>query len=144
MAGFLLDSTLENDTLAVGQLPLCRVLLMDDRRFPWLILVPMRAGLREIIDLDATARAVLMEEITATSNALQACFNPDKLNVAALGNMVPQLHVHIIARFVSDAAWPKPIFGVGVPDPYPAHMAGSMVDRIFKALKPAGILEMGT
>ena len=83
-----------------------------------------------------------MQEIAAASNALKAGFSPDKLNVAALGNHVRQLHVHVIARFVSDAAWPSPVWGSGECQPYPAHMAGSMAGRLAKALKPAGLEEM--
>lgn len=111
--GFVLDPRLAGDTHPVGELALSRLLLMDDARFPWLILVPRIAGARELIDLDATDRGVLLDEISAVGRAMETLLTPDKLNVAALGNVVPQLHVHVIARFEHDAAWPRPVWGVG-------------------------------
>jgi diadenosine tetraphosphate (Ap4A) HIT family hydrolase len=110
---------------------------MDDARYPWLILVPERPDLAEIIDLDAAARHRLMDAIAAASTALTALYRPDKLNVGALGNRVRQLHVHVIARFVSDTAWPAPVWGVGEAVPYPPHMAGIAVDRMAAALAAA-------
>ncbi len=135
MQHFTLDSRLENDTLPIGQLQLCHVRLMDDARYPWLIIVPNRAHITEIIDLSDSEQMQLMREISAASNTLKTLFSPDKLNIAALGNHIAQLHVHIIARFVSDEAWPHPVWGKGEPQPYPPHMAGSLVDRIANALK---------
>jgi diadenosine tetraphosphate (Ap4A) HIT family hydrolase len=108
---FALDPRLAADTLEIAALPLCHVRLMDDRRFPWLILVPARAGATEIIDLDAGDRGRLIEEIASASTALRTVFRPDKLNVGALGNVVAQLHVHVVARTVGDAAWPGPVWG---------------------------------
>lgn len=126
---FVLDSRLAADTVEVGELPLSRLLLMQDARFPWAILVPRRAGVREIIDLDTADAAQLLAEIRTVSAALRDLLNPDKLNVAALGNMVPQLHVHVIARFTSDAAWPGPVWGVGQAAPYePAVRAAFVAD----------------
>jgi len=116
-APFQLDPRLAGDGPALGDLPLCHVRLVDDARFFWIVLVPRQAGLVEIIDLPAADRAVLMEEIAAASGALKTVSGCTKLNVAALGNMVPQLHVHIIGRVAGDAAWPGPVFGVGVRDP---------------------------
>jgi diadenosine tetraphosphate (Ap4A) HIT family hydrolase len=142
MSSFALDPQLDADTIPVGRLALCRVLLMDDARYPWLILVPERAGLAEIVDLPEADRIMLMREIAAASEALKAVFTPDKLNVAALGNRVRQLHVHVIARFVSDAAWPAPVWGVGAAQSYPPHMAGVSADRIAGALKPFGLEEI--
>lgn len=133
-ASFLLDPKLEADTIPVGDLPLSRVLLMDDARFPWLILVPRHAGLSELIDIDEAGRTTLMKEIAQASRVLKQRFGPDKLNVAALGNQVAQLHVHVIARFRSDAAWPQPVWGKGTAEPYPAHMAGILVDYLAGAL----------
>lgn len=86
---------------------------MDDARFPWLILVPRIAGARELTDLDEADRHALLGEISAVGRALEARLTPDKLNIAALGNIVPQLHVHLIARFIGDAAWPQPVWGHG-------------------------------
>lgn len=131
---FELHERLAADCYEIGDLPLCRVLLMDDARFPWLILVPRRPDLAEFTDLDAAARTILMEEIATTQAALAGITRPDKLNVGALGNMVRQLHIHVIARFVSDEAWPGPVWGKGERRSYPPHMAGPLVDRLRKAL----------
>jgi diadenosine tetraphosphate (Ap4A) HIT family hydrolase len=115
---FVLDPRLEADTSALGELGLCKVLLMDDARFPWVVLVPKRADLVEIIDLGSADLVRLIEEIATASGVLEAATSPHKLNVAALGNVVRQLHVHIIARFENDAAWPNPVWGKGEREPY--------------------------
>ncbi|HEX5718291.1 MAG TPA: HIT family protein [Thermoanaerobaculia bacterium] len=115
---FALHPTLARDTVEVAHLPLCRVLLMKDRRFPWLILVPEREGVREIHELPAVDRAELIEEIARAGEVLERLFQPDKLNVGALGNVVPQLHVHVVARFATDPAWPGPVWGSGPAVPY--------------------------
>ena len=141
MPAFALDPRLDADTLPIGDLKLCRVLLMDDARFPWLILVPRKPNLTELIDLDSDDRHAIMEEIAAASEALKAAFNPDKLNVAALGNHVHQLHVHVIARFTSDAAWPSPVWGVSERQFYAPHASGSLVDKLAKALARHGLVE---
>lgn len=120
---FQLDARLEADTRAVGELGLSRLLLMNDSRFPWLILVPRRAQARELVDLTEADHALLTAEIRQVSQALRELVPTDKLNVAALGNMVPQLHVHVIARTKRDAAWPGPVWGVGRAEPYDAAMA---------------------
>ena len=127
---FCLDPRLETDTLPIGDLLLCRVRLMNDARFPWLILVPRKPGLREFTDLAVTERAILMEEITAASNALQAATGAQKLNVGALGNKVAQLHVHVVARFESDAVWPAPVWGQGVAVPYAEAAAQALAAQI--------------
>ena len=131
---FALHPTLARDTVEVTRLSLCRVLLMNDRRFPWLILVPERASVSEIIDLAPPDRHLLTDEIGQVSSALKAIYKPDKLNVAALGNMVAQLHVHVIARFHSDAAWPRPVWGVGEAAPYQPHQLGVASVNLGKAL----------
>ena len=115
---FDLHPKLEADTKQVLDLPLCRVLLMNDCRYPWLILVPRRPDVREIHGLDATDRFQLMEEIAGCSAALEREVEAFKMNVGALGNMVPQLHVHVIARFENDPAWAGPVWGVGEAEPY--------------------------
>jgi diadenosine tetraphosphate (Ap4A) HIT family hydrolase len=115
---FVLDPRLEAETSVIGELGLCKVLLMDDARFPWIVLVPKRAGLVEIIDLGSADLVRLIEEIATASGVLEAATSPHKLNVAALGNVVRQLHVHIIARFENDAAWPSPVWGKGERVPY--------------------------
>jgi diadenosine tetraphosphate (Ap4A) HIT family hydrolase len=117
---FSLDPRLAADTIALGRLSLSRVLLMNDVRFPWLILVPEREGMREIIDLPESDQAILMSEIAAASRALRAIATPDKINVGALGNIVGQLHVHVVARRAGDAAWPGPVWGAGTASPYDA------------------------
>jgi diadenosine tetraphosphate (Ap4A) HIT family hydrolase len=117
-AGWALDAVLERDTRGVGNLPLCRVLLSRDANFPWLLLVPRRRGAVEIVDLDSGDQAQLMAEIADVSRALKAVTACDKLNVAAIGNVVAQLHVHVIARTHSDPAWPKPVWNAVPPRDY--------------------------
>ncbi|HEV7491172.1 MAG TPA: HIT domain-containing protein [Rhodanobacteraceae bacterium] len=112
-ARFKLDPRLLADTDAIGELPLSDLLLMNDARFPWLILVPRIAGARELIDLDERDQQTLLGEINLIGRALETLLRPDKLNIAALGNIVAQLHVHVIARFAEDAAWPQPVWGHG-------------------------------
>ncbi|MCU7372920.1 HIT domain-containing protein [Tahibacter amnicola] len=117
---FVLDPRLANDSHVVGELALSRVLLMNDMRFPWLILVPRRPGLRELTELSREEQRQLLDEVNQAAHVLHAIAKPDKMNIAALGNVVPQLHLHVIARYVGDAAWPRPVWGVGVADPYTA------------------------
>ena len=108
---FTLHERLAADTVEVAGWALSQLLLMKDANFPWLILVPRRPGLRDLHDLAAADLPVMTQEIVRASRLLQDSFEPHKINVAALGNMVPQLHVHVIARFTDDAAWPKPVWG---------------------------------
>lgn len=121
----------------MGDLALSRALAMNDANYPWLILVPRRAGVRELIDLDAADRARLMEEIALAARALKEVAGCDKLNVAALGNMVAQLHVHVIARRKDDAAWPKPVWGVAPAKPYAAAELDRFVGAIRRRLAAA-------
>jgi len=130
---FALDPRLAADTVPVTELSLCRVLLMNDRRFPWAILVPARPGLTEITDLAEADRALLMGEIAAASEALTSLYAPEKINVGALGNIVRQLHVHVVARNPGDAAWPGPVWGHGAAEPY----APAALDRARAALSRA-------
>lgn len=118
MSAWQLHPQLANDTAPVIALPLCEVRLMDDANHPWLVLVPRIAGAIELIDLDPAQRAQLTTEIDAACRALRELFAPDKLNVAALGNLVPQLHVHAIARYRTDIAWPRPVWGAADARPY--------------------------
>ncbi|ABD05380.1 Histidine triad (HIT) protein [Rhodopseudomonas palustris HaA2] len=111
-ADWSLSPQLEKDTINIGDLPLSRVLVIKDANYPWLLLVPRRAGAVEITDLDEVAQAQLMTEISRVGRALKDITKCDKLNIAALGNVVPQLHVHVIARRANDAAWPRPVWGV--------------------------------
>ena len=131
---FALDPRLAADTVPVGDLALSRLLLMNDATYPWLILVPRRPGLADLIDLDAADRTRLMEEIAAVSTALRDTARPTKLNVAALGNMVRQLHVHVIARFETDAAWPGPIWGSGAAVAYEAAARDRLVADLLARL----------
>lgn len=128
--GWSLHPQLERDTALVSDLPLSRLLAMNDTNYPWLILVPRRADAVELIDLDETEHALLMAEITLASRVLKGVTQCDKLNVAALGNVVPQLHVHVIARRKTDAAWPKPVWGVVPALPYDAAELTRFVDSI--------------
>ncbi len=125
-----LHPQIEADAVAVGDLALSRLLLANDANYPWTILVPRRAGLTEIIDLDAAAQAQLLGEIDSVSRALKAITACDKLNVAALGNVVAQLHVHVIARRHDDVAWPKPVWGAVAAAAYDpsgrAHLIGAL------------------
>ncbi len=110
---FKLDPQLKNDTFFIKDLKLCQVLLMNNSLYPWIILVPKKADLIEIIDLSKEEQVLLIEEIALVSKALKKHLNPKKLNVANLGNMVAQLHIHIIARFENDSSFPKPVWGLG-------------------------------
>ena len=116
---FTLHSRLAADTVPVVEWPLCRVLLMNDANYPWLVLVPEVPDAVDLHDLDVRQGAELMEEIRRASSALHEHTGAHKMNVAALGNVVPQLHVHVIARFQSDPAWPRPVWGVVPARPYP-------------------------
>ena len=108
--GWALHPQLDADTVPVCDLALSRLLAMNDANFPWLILVPRRVGVSEIIDLGAE-QATLMNELALVSRALKDETRCDKLNIAAIGNMVPQLHIHIVSRRKDDAVWPKPVWG---------------------------------
>jgi diadenosine tetraphosphate (Ap4A) HIT family hydrolase len=118
VSAFTLDPRLEADTLALGDTPLSRLLLMNDARFVWLILVPRREGLTELFDLIPVERAAFIEEIAAISSVLSKRRDIDKINVGALGNIVRQLHVHIVGRTHGDAAWPGPVWGFETRLPY--------------------------
>ena len=131
---FALDPSLAADTLTVGDLPLSRVLLMNDRRFPWLILVPRRAGLSEIHDLSRKERALMIEEAALAGEKLKNLTGAKKINTGALGNIVSQLHVHVIARSEGDAAWPGPVWGAGKAAPYSSEAAKERVRALASAL----------
>ena len=138
-AGFDLDARLAGDTLVVGDLPLCRVLLMRDSRYAWLILVPRRPGRAEVSDLGEDERALLWREVDAAGAAIRAVAPCDKLNIGALGNIVRQLHVHVVARREGDAAWPGPVWGFGKAEAYAEGEAERLVAALRKNLDlPAG------
>jgi len=118
MSVFRLDDRLAADSHFVADGPLSQLRLMDDARFPWLVLVPRVAGAVEWVDLDGASQRLLLAEINQAAAALRACFPCEKLNIGALGNVVRQLHVHVIARTKSDCAWPGPVWGFGTQRPY--------------------------
>lgn len=115
---FRLASQLENDCQIVDNLSLCQVLLMKDINYPWLILVPRIENAKDIIDLSTDDQAQLWRESALVSECLRSLYQPDKLNVAAIGNMVSQLHVHHVVRYTDDLAWPKPVWGFSEAKPY--------------------------
>jgi diadenosine tetraphosphate (Ap4A) HIT family hydrolase len=134
MQAFDINPRLEGDSIPVIDLGLCAVRLMKDSNYPWLLLIPRKADLIEIIDLEPLERIVLMEEISQVCEILKEVTNCEKLNVAALGNQVSQLHVHLIARYQDDAAWPGPVWGAAPPLPYDEQKAGSLIDRLREKL----------
>jgi diadenosine tetraphosphate (Ap4A) HIT family hydrolase len=113
-----LDPRLESDSTFITTLELCDVRLSHNAAFPWILLIPRHDGISEIIDLDTSDQQLLMKEIVLASQVMQQLFQPTKLNVANLGNIVPQLHVHMVARYNSDKAWPHPIWNCGINDAY--------------------------
>lgn len=132
--GWHLHPQLADDTHPLAQFALCEVRLMDDANHPWLILVPRVENAVEVIDLDTAQQAQLMQEIDRASRALQAAVKPHKLNVAALGNVVPQLHIHVIARFHDDIAWPRPVWGMATAQPYSPELLIARVEVLRAAL----------
>lgn len=140
---FLLHPRLDADTVVLGELPLCRVLLSLDGRYPWVVLVPRREGIREIHELSTEDRAVLVEECAAISQAMQTTLSADKMNVAALGNMVPQLHVHVVARYEGDDAWPGAIWGAHPPLSYLGEQRAARVAQLRAAFGDIVAFEPG-
>ena len=118
---FELHPQLQKDGIPLGNFPLCRLLLMNDANYPWFILVPQRENLREIHELNESDLFLLMHESVLLSRVLSIAFKPDKLNIAALGNVVPQLHLHHIVRYENDPAWPAPVWGKVPAQPYSAE-----------------------
>lgn len=132
---FFLDSRLENDTLPLAALPLCDLRLMNDSRWPWLILVPRIAKAEEIHHLKAEEQAMLYNEISKVAHALETVTGCLKINIGALGNIVRQLHVHIIARHENDANWPGPVWGFGKRLDYDKKVAETLVEEIKRQLE---------
>ncbi len=129
-----LHPQLAEDTHPLAHLPLCDVRLMDDANHPWLVLVPRVPEAVELIDLEEEHQAQLMREVALASHVLRVTMRPDKLNVAALGNMVPQLHVHVIARYRQDIAWPRPVWGNATSQPYAPEALVARVEALRAAL----------
>ncbi|WP_205424886.1 HIT family protein [Marinobacter sp. BW6] len=115
---FSLHDRLQADTVGLGSTSLCEIRLMNDSTWPWVLLVPAVAGIREVYQLSADQQHQLVRESSVLSEAMMGAFGGDKMNVAALGNMVPQLHLHHIVRFEGDPAWPGPVWGKQAPVPY--------------------------
>ncbi len=132
---FALDEQLDRDTLVLGDMPLSRVLLMNDARWPWLILVPMRAGAVELSDLDAVDRARLIEEAVQAADFLKRHTGALKINLGALGNVVRQLHFHVVARSPGDPAWPGPVWGHGGALRYDEAEARALIGAARKGLR---------
>jgi diadenosine tetraphosphate (Ap4A) HIT family hydrolase len=132
-----LHPQLEKDGISIGRLELCRVLLMNDANFPWCILVPDRDDITEIYQLTADDQILLIKESTLLARCMVQLFSPDKLNVAALGNLVPQLHIHHIARFRHDPAWPAPVWGHTPAKAYSIAEAARLKQQLNTCLREA-------
>jgi diadenosine tetraphosphate (Ap4A) HIT family hydrolase len=130
---FSIHPQLAHDTMPVGDLALARVLLMNDANYPWLILVPRRTGVVEIVDLSDDDQQQLTREIAQASRALRAVTPCDRLNVAAIGNVVPQLHLHVVVRRRDDAAWPKPVWGAAPAIAYALAAREALIARLHDA-----------
>lgn len=136
---FELHPRLEADTISLGRSALCEVRLMNDRTWPWVLLVPRRTGIREIYELSEGDQQQLSRESAVLGKGLVAAFDGDKLNVAALGNMVPQLHLHHIVRHEGDPAWPRPVWGVQAPVPYAEVELADVRKRLSPILEALGV-----
>lgn len=134
MGSFTLDERLEADSRPISVLGLCQLRLMNDRRWPWLLLVPQRPDMEEIFQLSPLDQTLLTFEAGETARALKKVTGCSKINVAALGNQVRQLHVHVIARDPQDTGWPGPVWGVGKAEPYDTNSANALIEAIVKKL----------
>ncbi|MDF1764437.1 MAG: HIT domain-containing protein [Oleibacter sp.] len=132
---FVLDERLQGDTVFIGRFPLCQVLLMNDRRYPWVILVPAQSNVFEYYHLALKDRQQMMSESVWLAEKMADYFNADSMNVAALGNVVPQLHVHHVARFETDTAWPAPVWGHSAAEPYSEEEKQARVKEITQLLE---------
>lgn len=136
--GFCLDTRLAGDSVLVADGPLSQLRLMDDARFPWLVLVPRLPGAEEWLDLDGDSQRLLLAEINLAGRALRAQGPVHKLNIGALGNIVRQLHVHVVARCEGDDAWPGPVWGSGPRRPYADAAREALVSSLRKGLDDPG------
>ncbi len=127
---FQLHSRLAQNCVELGGYQLCRLLLMNDSRYRWLILVPQKPEISEIYQLSTADQNRLIQESSLLSRQLAECFDADKMNIAALGNVVPQLHIHHIVRYRNDPAWPQPIWGQGETKPYTEYELGEVIARL--------------
>lgn len=140
-AGFDVNADMAKECFTVGDMPLNRVLLKDDANYPWFVLMPRRAGIREIYELDAEDQAQFWRESSAMGQLLMTRLAGHKLNLAALGNVVPQLHVHHIVRYTTDAAWPRPVWNVVPALPYAPGKAQALIASIREELEKTGLLQ---
>jgi diadenosine tetraphosphate (Ap4A) HIT family hydrolase len=134
MAMFTLDPRLQQDTLVIGDFALCQLLLMNDAQFPWFILVPRREEMSEVFQLDIADQRLLWQETSELAETLKDTFAADKMNVANLGNMVSQLHMHVIVRRRDDAVWPAPVWGKLPAQPYSAEQLAAVMAKLRMAL----------
>lgn len=139
---FELDSRLVSDTVLVGDFPLCRLLMHRDANYPWFILVPRLEAVTEIYHLSEEDRQQLMRESCQLAEALVDVFSPDKINIATLGNMVPQLHMHHVARYKTDGAWPNPIWGAQAPATYSDAQRCQRLESISNVLEGEGFVAL--
>ncbi|RUR36985.1 HIT domain-containing protein [Vreelandella populi] len=130
MNDFNLDQRLDADTFPLADLPLCRVLLMNDARYPWVILVPRQNHISEVAELSEADQAQLWREATQLGSVMKTLFEGDKLNIATLGNVVKQLHVHVVVRKHEDATWPAPVWGNGSAEPYALEPLANLRDQL--------------
>lgn len=125
---------LQTDCTRIGRFALSHLLIMNDANYPWFILVPDRADIREIFQLDPSDQHQLIDESSRLARALVSVFKPDKLNIAALGNVVPQLHIHHVVRYRHDAAWPRPVWGAAPTRPYQAEQRVAIVEQLLNLI----------
>lgn len=130
MINFELDERLAADTFPIADLPLSRALLMNDARYPWVILVPRHASISEVFELSADDQQQLWREATQLGDAMKTALEGDKVNIASLGNVVSQLHVHVVLRRHGDATWPAPVWGNGSPEPYDLDGQAQLRDQL--------------
>jgi len=127
---FVLHERLDADTIAITDWPLSSLRLLNDATYPWLVLVPRLDNIFELHQLSSSDQAQAMLEINAASLIIQEIFAPDKINIGALGNLVPQLHIHVLGRFQTDPAWPGPVWGAHPPKPYDEDELSAVIDRL--------------
>lgn len=136
---FELDERLQQDTCLLAELPLCRVLLMNDARYPWLILVPRVADVSEVFELDEAQQQQLWDETRLLAKAMHEVFAADKMNIATLGNVVSQMHMHLVVRMEGDASWPAPVWGNGTAVPYSESGMDAVRKQMLQALEASGL-----
>lgn len=141
MNQFVVHPKIAGTSAVIGDLPLCRVLLANERRYPWLMLLP-RTDIDEICDLPEADQMQLIRESAAASQAIRTLFKPDKLNIGALGNLVRQLHYHVVGRWTTDASWPGPVWGKPLDHPYAPEDMAREVARFRAALAGAGLKDV--